>query len=133
MLGGGRAAEGEDRIDDSNFRHLHETVKRDRFDVDEQEVRRYLDFARVRDGVLEVTGRLLGLSFAPVEAPTWHPDVTTYDVPLAENGQRLGRIHLDLHPRERKYNHAARFPLVPGVARPAAAPRGCWSATSRAG
>ena len=32
-----------------------------------------------------------------------------------ESGQLLGRIHLDLHPRERKYNHAAQFTLVNGV------------------
>ena len=34
---------------------------------------------------------------------------------LVENGQLLGRIHLDLHPRARKYNHAAQFTLVSGV------------------
>ena len=54
-------------------------------------------------------------SYEPVDAPTWHPEVSSYDVRLAENRQLLGRIHLDLHPRPRKYNHAAQFTLVPGV------------------
>jgi thimet oligopeptidase len=71
--------------------------------------------AKVREGLLDVTGRLFGLVYTPVEAPTWHAEVTSYDVALAENGQRLGRIHLDLHPRSRKYNHAAQFTLVSGV------------------
>ncbi|MCW2760548.1 MAG: Peptidase [Marmoricola sp.] len=107
--------EGEEVIDFSNWRHYLEALKRDRFGVDAHEVRRYFDFASVRQGLLDVTARLFGLSYTPVSAPTWHPDVTSYDVALAENGQRLGRIHLDLHPRERKYNHAAQFTLLAGV------------------
>jgi thimet oligopeptidase len=82
--------------------------------VDAQEVRRYFDFAKVHQGLLDVTGRLFGLTYVPVEdASTWHPEVTSYDVEL--DGEHLGRIHLDLHPRERKYNHAAQFDLVRGV------------------
>ena len=40
-------------------------------------------------------------------------DVTSYDVVRA--GRRLGRIHLDLHPRKGKYGHAAQFSLTPGI------------------
>ncbi len=109
------AAEGEDVIDFSNWRHHTETIKRERFGVDSQEVRRYFDFAKVRQGLLDVTGRLFGLRYEEVSAPTWHAEVTSYDVRLVENGQLLGRIHLDLHPRSRKYNHAAQFTLVSGV------------------
>ncbi len=108
-------AEGEDVVDFSNWRHHAETVKRERFGVDTQEVRRYFDAGRVRQGLLDVTGRLFGLVYEPVDAPTWHPEVASYDVRLAENRQLLGRIHLDLHPRPRKYNHAAQFTLVQGV------------------
>jgi thimet oligopeptidase len=108
-------AEGEEVIDFSNWRHHIESLKRDRFGVDAQEVRRYFDFKLVRQGLLDVTSRLFGLTYTPVDAPTWHPEVTSYDVGLAENGQLLGRIHLDLHPRARKFNHAAQFALVSGV------------------
>ncbi len=107
--------EDEDVIDFSNWRHHAEALKRDRFGVDSQEIRRYFEAAKVRQGLLDVTGRLFGLDYTPVDAPTWHPEVASYDVTLTENGQRLGRIHLDLHPRSRKYNHAAQFTLVPGV------------------
>src|SRR6478735_2729824 len=108
-------AEGEDVVDFSNWRHHAETVKRERFGVDAQELRRYFDAAKVRQGLLDVTGRLFGLDYEPVDAPTWHPEVASYDVRLVDNRQLLGRIHLDLHPRPRKYNHAAQFTLVQGV------------------
>jgi thimet oligopeptidase len=112
------AQEGIEQIDLASSRYCFEAVKREQYGVDGQEVRRYFDFARVHQGLLDVTGRLFGLTYEEVEAPTWHDEVTTYDVHLdGPDGstQRIGRIHLDLHPRERKYNHAAQFDLVPGV------------------
>jgi len=111
------AEDGIERIDLSNWRYCFEAVKREQYGVDAQEVRRYFDFARVHQGLLDVTGRLFGLSYEPVEVPTWHDEVASYDVLLdrPEGAQRIGRIHLDLHPRDRKYNHAAQFDLVPGV------------------
>jgi len=107
------AQDGITTIDQSNWRYCFEAVKREQYGVDAQEVRTYFDFAKVHQGLLDVTSRLFGLVYQQVDAPTWHEDVTSYDVHL--DGQHLGRIHLDLHPRERKYNHAAQFDLVCGV------------------
>lgn len=91
-----------------------ELVRKERFDVDAQQVRTYFDFGKVRQGLLDVTGRLFGLAWRAVpDAPTWHPDVTAYDVLQGE--ERIGRIYLDLHPREGKFKHAAQFDLVSGV------------------
>ncbi len=90
-----------------------ETIKREQHSVDAQEVRRYFSFDQVRQGLLDVTGRLFGLGYERVDAPTWHEDVAAYDVLLA--GERIGRIYLDLHPRENKFNHAAQFTLTDGV------------------
>jgi thimet oligopeptidase len=112
------AQEGIERIDLSNWRYCFEAVKREQYGVDAQEVRRYFDFARVHQGLLDVTGRLFGITYERVDVPTWHDEVTSYDVHLDRPGggtERIGRIHLDLHPRDRKYNHAAQFDLVPGV------------------
>ena len=92
----------------------YEQVVNRELGVDAQEVRRYFDFPKVRAGLLDVTGRLFGLEY--VERPdvvAWHEDVTTYDVML--DGDLLGRIHLDLHPRDGKFKHAAHFPLVKGI------------------
>lgn len=101
-------------IDTSNSKYYAEVVRRERFDVDAQQVRAYFDFGKVRQGLLEVTGRLFGVEYTEVpDAPVWHEEVTTYDVHL--DGAVIGRIRLDLHPREGKFNHAAQFDLVPGV------------------
>jgi len=107
------ARDGIETIDVTNWRYCFEAVKREKFGVDAQEVRRYFDFAKVKQGLLDVTSRLFGLEYVAVDDPTWHEEVRSYDVYL--DTQQLGRIHLDLHPRERKYNHAAQFDLVRGV------------------
>lgn len=105
---------GRNRVSWADIHYYSELVRREQFGVDAQEVRSYFDFTKVRDGLLDVTGRLFGLEYVErPEATTWHPDVTTYDV-LAE-GQLLGRIYLDLHPRTGKYKHAAHFPLAKGL------------------
>jgi len=102
-----------DEVTIADFWHLLGAIKREQYDVDAQVVRSYLPFDRVAAGVLDVTGRLFDVEYVPVDAPSWHEDVRTYDVVRA--GDRLGRIHLDLHPREGKFSHAACFPIAPGV------------------
>jgi thimet oligopeptidase len=103
-----------DGLDSSHVAYYSELVRREQFDLDAQEVRRYFDFAHVRTGLLDVTGRLFGLEYRPVESAAWHEDVTVYDV--IADGERRGRIYLDLHPRDGKFKHAAQFDLVGGIA-----------------
>jgi len=70
----------------------------------------------VRAGLLDVTGRLFGLRYeGATDAVVWDEAVAAYDVFRADGDQPLGRIYLDLHPREGKYKHAAQFDLVTGV------------------
>ncbi|MCR1781142.1 Zn-dependent oligopeptidase [Nocardioides carbamazepini] len=99
-----------------DYNHYAELVRAERYDVDSQRVRTYFDFGKVRQGLLEVTGRLFGLRYEQADAPVWHEDVTVYDVFRDGEAERIGRIHLDLHPREGKYKHAAQFTLADGVA-----------------
>ncbi|EWT05351.1 peptidase M3 [Intrasporangium chromatireducens Q5-1] len=103
-------------IDGADATYYAELVRKEQHAVDAQRVRTYFPFEAVRQGLLDVTGRLFGLEWTPVSqeaAGTWHADVATYDV--ARDGERIGRIHLDLHPRDGKYKHAAQFDLVRGV------------------
>jgi thimet oligopeptidase len=103
------------RVEDWEKAYYEQRVKQEQFAFDAQAVRPYFEFTRVRDGLLDITSRLFGIRYVPVQdVSAWHPKVESYDV--FEGGEKLGRIHLDLHPRPDKYKHAAQFPIVPGVA-----------------
>ena len=104
----------EPTIDFSEVLYYAELVRKEQFDVDAQQIRRYFDFAKVRAGLLEVTGRLFDIEYVPrPDVEVWHDEVSAYDV--QRDGRLLGRIYLDLHPRDGKYKHAAQFELVAGV------------------
>jgi thimet oligopeptidase len=88
-------------------------VKAEQYGFDSQSVRPYFEYGRVKDGVLDVTARLFGIAYRKVEdAAVWHPEVEAYDV--LEDGALLGRVYLDMHPREGKYKHYAQFTLASG-------------------
>jgi thimet oligopeptidase len=111
-------------IDSADSVYYEELVRKEQHDVDSQLVRTYFAADKVKQGLLDVTGRLFGLRYEPAtDAVPWHEDVTAYDVYAADaadagapDGESLGRIYLDLHPREGKYKHAAQFTITNGVA-----------------
>ena len=104
---------GAEKINSWDTAYLSDRVKAEQYAFDSQAVRPYFEFSRVLNGVLSVTGKLFNVEYREVkDAKVWHPDVHVYDV--MEGGRALGRIYLDLHPREGKYKHAAQFTLVSG-------------------
>lgn len=93
--------------------YLENLVKKQRYEVDASEVRQYFPYPRVLAGLLEITSEIYEITYVPVDKPAWHSSVLMYDVRRG-NGT-IGRIYLDMHPREGKYKHAAQFPLKDGV------------------
>jgi len=94
--------------------YYQERVKAEEYGFDSRSIRPYFEYSRVKQGVLSVTGRLFGIEYQRVEdAAVWHPEVEAYDV--LEEGKRIGRIYLDMHPREGKYKHYAQFTVTRGV------------------
>jgi thimet oligopeptidase len=92
-----------------------ELVRKASYDFDSQSVRPYFAFDRVKQGLLDVTSQLFGLTYKRVpDAPVWDGSVEAYE--LRENGAVIGRFYLDMHPRPNKYNHAAQFGIRTGVA-----------------
>jgi thimet oligopeptidase len=118
LLGRKRLDEpGAARVEPWDSAFLQERVKAERHGFDAQSVRPYFEYRRVRDGVLAVTAALFGLRYVEVEgAPGWHAEVESYEVVDVADGRPLGRIHLDMHPREGKYRHFAQFTLASGQA-----------------
>lgn len=98
----------------SDSRYFIEKLKQSRHGVDQHKVRSYLRYERVTQGILDLMTELFDVEFVSVDAPTWHEDVASFDV--VDAGAVIGRIHLDMHPRDGKFGHAACFTLVPGLA-----------------
>ncbi|HEY1585278.1 MAG TPA: M3 family metallopeptidase, partial [Polyangia bacterium] len=97
---------------DSAF--YQERVMAEEYGFDSQAMRAYFEYERVKKGVLDITARMFGIEYRKIEnAPVWHTEVDAYDV--VENGALLGRIYLDMHPREGKYKHYAQFTLANGA------------------
>lgn len=94
--------------------YLEERIKREQYDVDSKEVRAYFEYGNVRDGILALTEKLFGIRFeARVDANRWHEAVEVLDV--LEDGELVGRVYLDMHPRDGKFKHAALFSIAAGV------------------
>jgi len=93
---------------------LEHQVKKERYEVDGQKVRAYFPFEQVLAGLLDITATIFELAYVPVTVETWHPSVRAFDV--QRGGAAIGRIFLDMHPRDGKYKHAAQFTLRDGVA-----------------
>ena len=88
-----------------------EKTRRERFDVDQEGLRRYFPTGKAVEYTLLVSQRLYGVKFREVKVPVWHPDVRYFDVLDAKTGAFRAGFYLDLFPREGKYNHAAAFPV----------------------
>ncbi len=105
---------GQQQIDAASRGYWLEQYRRSAFDFDSQSVRPYFPYDRVEQGVLSTAARLFQVEFRPApDAPTWHPDVVTYDV--YDRDTQLGRFYLDMHPREGKDKWFSAHPLIPGI------------------
>lgn len=95
-------------------RYYELAIKKRDYDFDAQAVRPYFAFDKVKQGVLDVTSTIFGITYKRIEgAAVWDPSVEAYE---AWDGDRLvGRFFLDLHPRAGKFNHAAAFTIRNGI------------------
>ena len=101
-------------VEDWEKTYYENKVKAENYAFDPQSVRPYLPYRQVEDGLLAITARIYDIEYKSVpDAPIWHEDVKAYDV--MRQGNKLGRIFLDMHPREGKYKHAAQFSYRNGV------------------
>ncbi len=81
---------------------LVEGLRRERFDLDEEELRPYFAFDRVMAGLFELAERVFGLEIVEIPSEAvWHPDVRTFEL-RDETGRTLGIFYSDFFPRPEK-------------------------------
>ncbi|HSY35250.1 MAG TPA: M3 family metallopeptidase [Acidobacteriaceae bacterium] len=105
----------------SDARFWEEQFRRARYDFDSQSVRPYFPYEQVEAGILTTAGKLFGVTFARAQdAVVWAPGVKAFNVldndPTSPtHSQPIGRIYLDMHPREGKSKWFSECSLVSGV------------------
>ena len=86
---------------DTDF--VSESLRRARFDIDDEVIRPYFPLDRVLDGMFEVARRVFGLVVRERRIPeVWHPDVHYYELLREEDSTLLGSFYADWHPRPDK-------------------------------
>jgi len=94
--------------------YLSRLLKAERYQYDPELARSYFAVDKVQAGLLALSEKLFDIKFARRNnAEVWHPDVQAFDV--VRGDAPLGRIYLDLYPRENKYKSFAMFSLTSGV------------------
>jgi thimet oligopeptidase len=94
--------------------YYDEQLRRTKYALDTNTVRRYFPASYVIPGVLSIYSRMLGIVFSPVvRVHAWADDVQEFAVANAADHRFIGTLYLDLYPRPGKYTHFASFPLLP--------------------
>jgi thimet oligopeptidase len=106
-------------ISDADAGYWSEQYRRSKYNFDAQSVRPYFPYNEVQAGILKTAARLFHVEFRQVtDARTWDASVAVFDVfdtVGANKGKKLGRIYLDMHPREGKDKWFSSAPMVPGI------------------
>lgn len=93
--------------------YLVRKIKTEQYSFNPKLVRPYFEVQKVLSGILDISSRLFAISFNEVDEKAWHESVKIFEV--EKENQVIGKIYLDLYPRENKYKHAAMFPMIGGV------------------
>ncbi|HAT33395.1 MAG TPA: peptidase M3 [Janthinobacterium sp.] len=105
---------GLSAISQSDANYWVDQFRRERYAFDAQSVRPYFAYDAVERGILATAAKIFHVEFKQVkDAKVWHPSVTVFDV--IDRNQRVGRIYLDMHPREGKDKWFSSSPVVPGI------------------
>jgi thimet oligopeptidase len=109
---------GADRVDPWDLAFLSERERKQKFALDNEEIRKYFPFDLVLEGMFCCFGPLFGARFAVVpEAPAWAPGVRLIRIFDQDNDRTLAYLYLDMFPRDGKYGHMMMSPLIAGRVR----------------
>lgn len=100
---------GDFRIAPWDYRYCAEKVRQARYDLDSDEVKRYLQLENLVQALHFVAGEVFRLQFTPLEpgrVPVYHPDVRVWEVTNRTSGDHVGLWYLDPFARQGKRSGA---------------------------
>ena len=90
------------KIEPWDYYYYAEKVRKDKFDLNEDEVRAYFSLDNVREGIFSMANRLYGVKFTELpDAPKYNPEVKVYEV-TDEKGEHVAVFMTDYFPRASK-------------------------------
>jgi len=103
-------AEGADiKIAPWDYRFYAEKVRKDKYDLDSDEVKQYMQLDKLREAMFMVAGEIFNFEFTPVPegtVPVFHPDVKVWEVKDKTSGDLIGLWYLDPFARRGKRSGA---------------------------
>jgi peptidyl-dipeptidase Dcp len=94
------------KLEPSDWWYYAEKLRKEKYDLNDSELRPYFKLGNVREGAFTVANKLFGVTFSPVaDLPKPHPDVEAFEVKEAD-GTHVGVLYMDFFPRESKQQGA---------------------------
>jgi peptidyl-dipeptidase Dcp len=95
------------KIEPWDYRYYAEKVRKAKYDIDENEVKQYLQLEKMREAIFFVAGELFDLKFDQItDVPVFHPDVRVYKVSNKTTGKQVGLWYFDPFARDGKRSGA---------------------------
>ncbi len=92
-----------------DYRFYAEKVRQEKYNLDSDEVKQYLQLDNLREAMFYVAGELFNFKFTPVAegvVPVFHPDVKVWEVTDKDSGENIGLWYLDPFARKGKRSGA---------------------------
>ncbi len=95
------------KIEPWDYRYYMEKVRKAKFDLDQNEVKPYLQLEKLREGIFWVAGELFNFNFTPVtNVPVAHPDIRVWEVTDKTTKKHIGLWYFDPYARAGKRSGA---------------------------
>ncbi len=97
---------GNFNLEPSDWWYYAEKLRKQKYDLDDNQLRPYFKLENVRDGLFKVIGKLFGITLIPIsDIPLPNPEAQPYEVKDAD-GSHLGILYMDFYPRTSKQQGA---------------------------
>jgi len=90
-----------------DYRYYSEKVRKEKYDLDQNEVKQYLQLEKLREGMFWVAGELFDLKFKQIfNVPVYQKDVRVWEVSNKISGKVVGLWYFDPYARKGKRSGA---------------------------